>query len=189
MEAVPPVRPARQSAPRRAWAIVALLTAGASTLAVTTLGALSLMVDSSGYRYWPADGHIDGGDGAQIVEVEAGEEFLLWKYPSDDTPECTIREAPSGEVVALETVDGRWERGAGAVPYVAFARGTSDSDRVQVSCDRTAHSPLYLDHPQGPRLVDGLGPWWPLPIVGAAAGIGLVVWGIVVARGGQRRIS
>ena len=190
VEAVPPVRPERPApSAKRTWPVAALLTAGVSLLLSALAGALFLWTDGAvNYRYWPADSRIDGG-GAQIVEVEAGEEFLLWKDLVDDTPECAVRESLSGEVVALEDVDGRWERGAGAVPYVAFARGTSSSARVQVSCDRPALSSVRLDHPNGPPPVDPVGPWWPLPIVGAGLGLALLAGGIVVACRRPRRIS
>lgn len=153
-----------------------LLTAGIG------LGAF-LAIDAVNYRYWPSAADFEGGQAAHVITLEAGETFLLWKYASFDTPECSAKEVPSGDEVMLTYLSKeKLERGAGAVPYVAFARGRTDSSRVSVTCaqipatayDSGEPATYYVDQPDGPVFVDGLGPWWPAPVALIVAGLALM---------------
>ncbi len=164
-----------------------LLTAGLG------LGAF-LVVESVDYDYWLAAADFNGDENAHEVALESGETFLLWKHASFDTPECSVRALPSGDEVLLDhPTTGRWNRGAGAVPYVAFAEGRTDSTRVSVTCASTAASAYdsgepdtyYIDRPHGPAFFDSPGPWWPAPFALIAAG--LVLLALAVARAARAR--
>lgn len=157
---------------------------GTFLLAVGLLFAAFLWVDGVDYRYWPSDAQFTDAQTAHEVRVEAGQAFLLWKYDSFDTPECKVTELPSGNDVALRNVEAEaWVRGAGAVPFVAFAEGRSDSNRISVSCaplppspyssDKPAH--YYVDAADGPALLDGFGPLWPAPIALVGGGFVLLL--------------
>ncbi len=160
-------------------------------MAVTgVLGAGFLLVSSFNYSYWPSDADFVEG-GAHEMTVDPDADFLLWRWASYDTPECSVTDRATGATVALQDVSSdRWERGGGAVPYVAFARGSSESGRISVTCAETARSvhdgdeprKLYLDEPSGPRILDGLGPYALAPAALVAGGLGLLALGIVGLR-------
>lgn len=176
------------------------LVLGALAALLLTLGlglGAFLAVDSVNYRYWPSAADFEGDRPAHEVAVEPGETFVLWKYASFDTPECSVRALPSGEEVALEhRTTGEWRRGAGAVPYVGFAEGRTDSTRVCVTCALTPASPYdagrpatyYIDQPHGPAFADSLGPWWPAPAALIATGLALVAVTIAVGVRARRAV-
>lgn len=183
--ASPPAATGRH--PRRAARIVVL--AGVGSLVAGLLLALFLVVDGTSYRHWPADAEVVEGAPVHEVAVEPGERFLLWRGANEDSPACTVVALPSGEPVPLTRMSAGM-RGGGAVPWVAFAEGRTDSGRIGVSCtapprgayDGPQPSTYYADQADGPLLLDSLGPWWPAAAAMLGAGAVLAAAGIALAR-------
>lgn len=180
-------QPRATTARRRRGALVLVLL-GLASLTAGILLSLFLWLDTISYRYWPADAELTEGEAGHEVAVEPGERFLLWKELSLESPACTAVALPSGEPVPLiPTSSG--SRGGGAVPWVGFAEGRTDSSRVSVSCaapPRTAYGPepavLYVDQADGPLFLDGFGPWWPAAVALLGAGVVLPAAGFARAR-------
>lgn len=181
----PPAATGRR--PRRGTRAVVLL--GVGSLAAGLLLALFLWVDGIAYRHWPADTEVVAGTPAHGIAIEPGERFLVWKPASEPSPACTVVALPSGDPVALTPMSAG-TRGGGAVPWVAFAEGRTDSDRVAVSCTAPPRGPndgpqppaYRVDQADGPLVLDGLGPWWPAAAALLGAGIVLSAVGIGLAR-------
>lgn len=188
LDLTPP--PVATGPPRRRGA-GALVLLGVGSLVAGLLLTLFLWLDAGSYRHWPADAAVVAGPARHEVGVEPGERFLLWRGANEDRPVCTVVALPSGEPVPL-TATSAGTRGGGAVSWVAFAEGRTDSGRIAVSCAAPARSALdgpepptyYADQADGPLLLDGLGPWWPAAAALLAVGIVLPAAGIARGRRG-----
>ncbi|MEV5002088.1 hypothetical protein [Nocardioides sp. LML1-1-1.1] len=174
---------------RPRWGTRTVVLLGVGSLTAGLLLTLFLWVDGTSYRHWPADAEVVAGAPAHEVAVEPGERFLLWRGANEDSPACAAVALPSGERVPLTPMSAG-TRGGGAVPWVAFAEGRTDSARIGVSCTappRGAHdgperSTYFADQADGPLLLDGLGPWWPAAAALLAVGIVLPAVGTGLAR-------
>jgi hypothetical protein len=166
--------------PRRVWPLV---LAGVVCLVVAGVVHVALTLDGlSGYRYWPEGSEVprDGRD--HVATVEPDEEFFVWVSNAENAPRhCWFTALPTGEPVKVRKAPSGWDRPGGVAGYKARLAGRVATGKMTVRCDElpsdslTSVSPVYVEPPLRPRIINHYGPPWPLVVLPGMAGVLLLL--------------